>query len=72
MRHARSALLALLLAAGCAHVKGAESVCPEYRDLRCLSGTECVPDRNRGCLVCRCGEPAAPPPMPPGVPPDRK
>jgi len=75
MHGIRSALAALLLAAGatgCATVKGAETVCPEFRDLRCLSGTDCVPDRARGCLVCRCGEPGAPPPMPPGVPPERK
>ena len=33
-----------------------DDVCPEFRDLRCLSAPICAHDRTRGCAVCRCEE----------------
>lgn len=34
------------------------TVCPDSRDLVCLSGSpECAMDRVRGCQVCRCPVP---------------
>lgn len=32
------------------------TVCDEYRDLRCLTSTECAMDHQRGCRVCRCSD----------------
>ncbi len=75
MRIRLLALAALPLAAACAHYRGHETVCPEYRDLRCATAPECSMDRARGCLVCQCspaasGREGALPPS--GVPPDRR
>jgi hypothetical protein len=76
--HRRLALAALLAALGaCRHAfpPGSTTVCPEYRELRCLSAPECSFDRARGCEVCRCSgqdvrpDQAAPPSA---VPPDRR
>jgi hypothetical protein len=55
----RRALVALFLLAGCALAGCAtlakdESVCPEYRDLRCPAGASCSMDQARGCRVCQC------------------
>jgi hypothetical protein len=57
-------------AAGCAQLKANQTVCPEYRDLRCATAPECALDEARGCQLCRC----APPPavFPPAVPPARE
>jgi hypothetical protein len=44
----------LAVAAGCATLKKDQTVCPEYRNLRCAAGTFCDLDRSRGCKVCRC------------------
>jgi hypothetical protein len=76
VRPLRNTLLLLGLAgAACAGVKARETVCPEYRDLRCLSPVVCTLDRARGCEVCRCEEmkQLPPPGYPPGGPgtPDR-
>lgn len=48
------ALLASLLALGCAHVKEDKTVCAEYRGMRCLAGAVCAMDKARGCQVCHC------------------
>ncbi|HET9596643.1 MAG TPA: hypothetical protein VFP65_13730 [Anaeromyxobacteraceae bacterium] len=62
----RTLLAALaVLAAGCAHLKGDDTVCPEYRDLRCATAPECAMDAARGCQVCRCAPPAYVPPEAP-------
>ena len=55
MRRALFCSVVLLAMVGCpAHLK--ETVCPEYRDIRCVNGVECAPDAARGCEVCRCRE----------------
>lgn len=38
----------------CAHMREDTTVCPEYRELRCLTSVECSMDEQRGCKVCRC------------------
>lgn len=38
----------------CAHAKDDATVCPEYRNVRCLSDLICSTDKERGCRVCRC------------------
>ncbi len=62
-------LLALLL--GCAHLRDDKTVCPESRNVRCLTREVCAIDEARGCQVCRCeaaavtgpdGKPAPPGP----------
>lgn len=67
----RSAALLLVLALGCAHLKDDRTVCPESRNLRCLTREVCATDAARGCQVCRCeaaavtgpdGKPAPPSP----------
>jgi hypothetical protein len=50
----RALLLALALLAGCASLKKDTTVCPEYRTLRCMTGTSCQTDKRRGCKVCQC------------------
>jgi hypothetical protein len=47
-------LLLLLVLAGCATLAKDESVCPEYRDLRCPAGATCSMDQGRSCRVCQC------------------
>jgi len=47
-------LLLLLALCACAHVNQDQTVCPESRDLRCLTRTICALDEARGCRVCRC------------------
>jgi len=49
-----------LASAACAHLPA--DVCPEYRDLRCLTEPQCSMDRQRGCRVCACSPPAYVPP----------
>jgi hypothetical protein len=60
----RALLLSLALVApplvGCAFLKNDATVCPEYRELRCLAAPDCSLDRSRGCRVCRC-DPDHPP-----------
>ena len=58
-----AALLACVLAAGCAHVKKDQSVCPEYRDIRCVGEARCSYDNSRGCKVCQCQEMDEGPPI---------
>ena len=50
----RALLLGLVLLAGCAALKKDTTVCPEYRNLRCMTGTSCQTDKRRGCKVCQC------------------
>ena len=47
-------LTAALVTAACAHVSKDESVCPEYRTLRCVGTPVCTMDRQQGCRVCQC------------------
>ena len=53
--------LLLLLGAGalgalaaCATLKKDQTVCPEFRNLRCAGRTVCDMDDARGCRVCQC------------------
>ncbi len=69
-------VVASVALAACATLRGDETVCPEYRDLRCATAAECSIDAARGCRVCQC----SPPPgaveggakLRSGVPPDRR
>jgi hypothetical protein len=66
-------LVGLLAAAACATLKKDQTVCPEYRDLRCLSAETCSYDKLRGCRVCACSPADAPPGAPPpGIGPGDK
>jgi hypothetical protein len=47
-------LSVLWLAAGCAANKKDHTVCPEYREQRCVAGARCSMDHARGCRVCQC------------------
>lgn len=49
-----SAIVLVLASASCAHHKKDQTVCPEYRSLRCTGGTQCSMDQERGCRVCQC------------------
>jgi hypothetical protein len=49
-----ASLLGALALAGCAHMQGDATVCPEYRALRCATAPECSMDQARGCRVCAC------------------
>lgn len=53
MRPMRRLLLLALLTA-CASLAKDESVCPEYRGLRCPAGATCSMDQARNCRVCQC------------------
>jgi len=35
------------------------AICPEYRELRCVTARECSMDRTRNCLVCTCAAASA-------------
>jgi hypothetical protein len=66
---------ALLFCAGaCAHGKDDQTICPEYREQRCLAGQECAMNQERGCKICLCKGTRTGPdgkPLPPTVtPPD--
>ncbi len=71
-----AALLVALSGAGCATTSSTvgAGVCPEYRDLRCLTAPECSMDRQRGCRVCSCMPVQSAPGvyLPNPVPPDRR
>jgi hypothetical protein len=60
------------LGAGCRTLHESGTVCPEYRDLRCLTPVECSMDRGRGCQVCACQRLPAAGEVPSGVPPDQR
>ncbi len=65
--------LAWLLGA-CATVRAGNTICPEYRDLRCLTGVECSMVAQRGCQACQCSPAYVPENALPqsGIPPDRR
>ncbi len=50
----RRVVLFLLVAAGCATLANDQTVCPEYRNLRCPAGASCSMDQVRACRVCQC------------------
>ncbi|MDQ3265298.1 MAG: hypothetical protein M3Y59_16850 [Myxococcota bacterium] len=50
-----SAFFLATTVAGCSHLKNDRTVCPEYRDLRCVGAPECSMNQERGCRVCQCG-----------------
>ncbi|MFH1132710.1 MAG: hypothetical protein V1754_15350 [Pseudomonadota bacterium] len=55
----RIVLKAMMTVAICAlfptcAMKNKNGVCEEYKGLRCISGTRCSFDRERGCRVCAC------------------
>jgi hypothetical protein len=54
MRHAFLALILALVLGGCASLANDQTVCAEYRNLRCPAGTTCSMDQTRGCRVCQC------------------
>lgn len=55
-------------------MKSDRTVCPEYRDLRCMTRVECSMNAARGCQVCQCSSAAAGPngAQPSAIPPDRR
>lgn len=68
-------LVALVVAGSCATLKGDQTVCPEYRDLRCATAPECSMDDARGCRVCQCSPASGDKQkgtLPSGVPPDQR
>jgi hypothetical protein len=79
MRVVRSLLVALVLVpcwlagASCAHQQKDRTVCPEYRNMRCVAGSRCSMDHARGCRVCQCDaldQPAEHPPDDKALPPE--
>jgi hypothetical protein len=48
------AVVAALVLSACASLQRDISVCPEYRELRCVGETVCASDPGRSCKVCRC------------------
>ena len=49
-----AAITSILAMAACATMKSDETICPEYRELRCMTDTQCTMDKERACQVCRC------------------
>jgi hypothetical protein len=54
VRRALGLLACVVALAGCASLAKDQTVCPEYRDLRCPAGASCSMDSGRGCRVCQC------------------
>jgi hypothetical protein len=50
--------IGLALGAACSVPLAQQPVCPEYREMRCLTGLKCQFDQGRQCDVCRCDDPA--------------
>ena len=50
-----ASLLILVMLTACKTVPVA-GACPDSQGLRCLTVPECVYDRDRGCMQCRCSE----------------
>ncbi len=48
------ALLVFLALGSCAELAKDQTVCPEYRNLRCPAGATCSLDSTRQCRVCQC------------------
>lgn len=49
-----SIIVLVLASASCASRQKDQTVCPEYRSMRCTAGTRCSMDQQRGCRVCQC------------------
>ncbi|WP_428266890.1 hypothetical protein [Haliangium sp.] len=47
-------VVVLLVCSACAANKKDNTVCPEYRSMRCMAGVRCSMDQERGCRVCQC------------------
>ncbi len=68
-------LVAFATLGACATLRGDQTVCPEYRDMRCATAPECSMDAARGCRVCQCSPPVGADgkgTLPSAVPPDRR
>ena len=50
--------VAAALVLACAGPLKNQPVCPESKNVRCLTGLDCEYDEKRACEVCRCKEPA--------------
>jgi len=50
-------VLALVLGAACAGPRANQNVCPESRNVRCLTPMRCELDTRRGCDICVCDSP---------------
>jgi hypothetical protein len=62
-----------LAGASCAHQQKDRTVCPEYRNMRCVAGPRCSMDHARGCRVCQCDafdQPSEHPPDDNALPPE--
>jgi hypothetical protein len=57
-------LAASLAGLSCATLRKDQTVCPEFRELRCMTEVDCTYDQGRGCRVCACSDAkvAVPPP----------
>lgn len=51
------ALLSLLIGLSACKTLPVAGACSESAGLRCLTAPDCVYDRQRDCMMCRCGEP---------------
>jgi hypothetical protein len=47
-------LFMALLLGSCASMQKDQTVCPEFRNIRCMGRTQCDMDQSRGCRVCKC------------------
>jgi hypothetical protein len=67
-------IVCLPAVAACASMQTNNTVCPEFRSLRCATAPECSMDQNRDCQVCQCSSPSAPlgGSLPNGLPPDQR
>jgi hypothetical protein len=74
MLRRRVQTLAAFSLMSCAHLQSNESVCPEFRELHCMTAPECSMDPKRGCEVCQCRPAAADAEgkLPPPASPDRR
>jgi uncharacterized protein YceK len=63
-------LAALVVLGSCATMQKDQTVCPEFRNIRCAGRTVCDMDQGRGCRVCKCEDATnlAPDPGPPENP----
>ena len=68
------ALFAAFALGACATLRNDKTICPEYRNLRCMTAPECSMDAKRGCQVCSCSPATVGPDRAPpsGLPPDRQ
>jgi hypothetical protein len=54
VRRALVFLVFVLGLVGCASLSQDQTVCPEFRNLRCPNGASCSYDSTRACRVCQC------------------